>query len=41
MSVDLTTEEAEIVIPALELRLTARDIKVSGVFPARAIREVV
>mgnify|MGYP001780459182 CR=1 FL=1 len=40
VSVDLTTKEAEIVIPALELRLTARDIKVSGVFPARAIREV-
>ena len=41
VSVDLTTEEAEIVLPALELRLTARDIRVSGVFPARAIREVV
>lgn len=40
VSVDLTTEEAELAVPALELRLIARGIKVSGVFPARAIREV-
>lgn len=40
VSVDWTTEEAELSVPALELRLIARGIKVSGVFPARALREV-
>lgn len=40
VSVDWTTEEAEIAVPAMELRLVARGIRVSGVFPARAIREV-
>lgn len=40
VSVDWATEEAELAVPALELRLIARGIKVSGVFPARAIREV-
>lgn len=40
VSVDWTTEEAEIAVPAMNLRLVARGIKVSGVFPARAIREV-
>ena len=40
MSVDWTTEEAEIAVPAMNLRLVARGIKVSGEFPARAIREV-
>lgn len=40
VSVDWSTEEAEIAVPAMKLRLVARDIKVSGVFPARAIREV-
>ena len=33
-------EEAEIAVPAMNLRLVARGIKVSGEFPARAIREV-
>lgn len=37
--VDWTTEEAEIAVPAMNLRLVARGIKVSGEFPARAIRE--
>lgn len=40
VSVDWTTEEAEIAVPAMELRLVARGIRVSGVFPARAILEV-
>lgn len=40
VSVDWATEEAELSVPALELRLIARGIKVSGVFPARALREV-
>ena len=40
VSVDWTTEEAEIAVPAMNLRLVARGIKVSGEFPARAIREV-
>ena len=40
VSVDWSTEEAEIAVPAMELRLVARGIRVSGVFPARAIREV-
>ncbi len=40
VSVDCTTEEAEISVPAIELRLVARGIKVSGVFPVKAIREV-
>lgn len=39
-SMDMTAEEAEIAAPALELRLVARGVRVSGVFPARAIREV-
>ena len=38
--VDWTTEEAEIAVPAMNLRLVARGLKVSGEFPARAIREV-
>ena len=33
-------EQAEIAVPAMNLRLVARGIKVSGEFPARAIREV-
>ena len=40
VSVDWTTEEAEIAVPAMNLRLVARGIKVSGEFPAGAIREV-
>ena len=40
VNVDWSMEEAELAVPTLELRLTARDIKVSGVCPARAIREV-
>lgn len=40
VSVDWTTEEAEIAVPAMELRLVARGIRASGEFPARAIREV-
>ena len=40
VSVDWTTEEAEIAVPAMELRQVARGIRASGVFPARAIREV-
>lgn len=39
VSVDWTTEEAEIAVPAMNLRLVARGISVSSVFPARAIRE--
>ena len=39
VSVDWTTEEAEIAVPAMELRQVARGIRASGVFPARAIRE--
>ena len=39
VSVDWTTEEAEIAVPAMNLRLVARGIKVSGEFPATAIRE--
>lgn len=41
VSVDWTTEEAEIAVPAMNLLLVARGIKVSGEFPAKAIREVV
>ena len=41
VSVEWTAEEAEIAAPAMNLRLVARGIKVSGEFPARAIREVV
>ena len=33
-------EEAEIAAPAMNLRLVARGISASGVFPARSIREV-
>ena len=40
VSVDWTTEEAEIAVPAMNLRLVARGIKVSGEFPASSIREV-
>ena len=40
VSVDWTTEEAEIAVPAMKLRLVARGIKVSGEFPASSIREV-
>lgn len=39
VSVDWSAEEAEIAVPARNLRLVARGIKLSGVFPARAIRE--
>ena len=40
VSVDWGTDEAEIAVPKLGLRLVARNIKVSGILPARAIREV-
>ena len=40
VSVDWTAEEAEIAVPAMNLRLVARGISASGVFPARSIREV-
>lgn len=40
VSVDWTAEEAEIALPAMNLRLVARGISASGVFPAKAIREV-
>lgn len=39
VSVDWSAEEAEIAVPARNLRLVARGIKLSGVFPATAIRE--
>lgn len=39
VNVDWSAEEAEIAVPARNLRLVARGIKLSGVFPARAIRE--
>lgn len=40
VSVDVSAGEAEIALPAPRLRLIAREIKLSGVLPARAIREV-
>lgn len=40
VSVDLSAGEAEIALPRPELRITAREIKLECVFPARAIREV-
>lgn len=40
VSVEWTAEEAEIVAPAMNLRLVARGISASGVFPASSIREV-
>lgn len=33
-------KNAEIAVPAMNLRLVARGISASGVFPARSIREV-
>lgn len=41
VSVYWSAEEAEIAVPAKNLRLVARGISVSGVFPAGAVREVV
>lgn len=41
VSVDLSAGEAEIALPAPRLRLIAREIKLSGVFPAEAIKGVV
>ena len=40
MSVDLSAGEAEIALPRPELRITAREIKLECVFPAKAIRGV-
>ena len=40
VSVEWTAEEAEIAAPAMNLRLVARGISASGVFPASSIREV-
>lgn len=40
VSVDLSAGEAELALPRPELRITAREIKLECVFPARAIREV-
>ena len=40
VSVDVSAGEAEIALPMPELRITAREIKLECVFPARAIREV-
>lgn len=41
VSVYWSAEEAEIAVPSKSLRLVARGISVSGVFPASAVREVV
>lgn len=41
VSVYWSAEEAEIAVPAKNLRLVARGISASGVFPASAVREVV
>ena len=40
VSVDLSAGEAEIALPRPELRITAREIKLECVFPAKGIRGV-